>query len=413
MPVDFGRVPPRVSVPEPPRPSVPLWSVLFIVFVGAGIGLTVALWPIGKSTNVPLFWLCCLAYPVASWAFFLLLSLGHSHLQRDTALAGNFASERIEASCHQEASAPLAVLGHAWRFAGHKEANDVEGIVSCSTRLGAQSSGAEPGLEISARWLEVPGKPFYPGNALAEHDRHQVVSEWLIAELIEQITPGLIALPAGCALHVQLNVQSVLDIEDVRLGVEALLLAKAPVLQITTVVSEHELPLSEVDSWHDKLTRHDAHLLIAIQLRRAISERLADGDAEAGIALLVARPGVARQSVPSASLALHRPAIGPADAAAKVVSLALRWGQTEAPQVKTLWCHAPSEEQVRQVKSLPDFSPQVQWIDVGTSVGNCAGTGAWLTTALAIEYASRAASPQFVLSQSDHNMIALVCKKQV
>ena len=413
MPVDFGRVPPAVTVPEPPRPSVLIWSVLLLVCMGAGIALTVVLWPPGRPTNVPLFWLCCLAYPVAIWAFALALSLGHAHLRRDTARADNRARDQIEAHCHQEASVPLAVLGHAWRFDGDKEANDVGGIVSGATQLGARPSGAEPGLDIPARWLEIHGEPSVPGNALSERTRHQVVSEWLLADLVEQITPSLMALPANGTLHVQLNMQSVVNIEEVRLSLEALLLAKALALQITVTASEDELPLSEVDTWHDKLADNDALLLIAVRLCRAISQRMADGDAEAGVALLVARPGVARQSASSVGLQLHRPAIDALDAAAQAVGLAVRWGQISVQQVKTTWCHVSRENTVRLVKSSLQFDPQAQWIDIGASVGNCGGTGAWLATALAIECASRTASPQLVLSQHDHNVIALVCKKQV
>ncbi|WP_224080830.1 hypothetical protein [Cupriavidus laharis] len=412
MPVDFCRVPPRVTVPAPPHPSVLFWSALLAVFLGAAIALTIVMWPPGRPTNVPLFWLCCLVYPCALWAFFLALSLGYGHMRCDTARADNLASDEIESQCHDEASVPLAVLGHAWRFAGDKDANDVTDIVSGATQLGLRPSGAEPDSDVRARWLEIPGKPFYPGNALGEHQRHLVISEWLLAELIEDMAPGLDALPAGCSLQVHLSLQSMLDLDDVCKDLETRLQARVPALRITTTSSADDLPLSEVDTWHDTMTNSDAQLLIAIQLRRAISQRLVDGEAEVGVALLLGHPGSSCAPFSSPGLALHRPAVEIPDAAAKAVSLATRWGQTEAARVRTIWCHLPSEELVREVKSLPEYQPAL-WIDVGASVGNCAGAGAWLTTALAIAHASRDPSPQIVLSQHDHNVIALVCKKQV
>ena len=308
---------------------------------------------------------------------------------------------------------PLAVLGHAWRFACDKEANDVDGIVSGDTQLGVRPSGAEPGLHISARWLEIPGKEFHPGNAIAEYDRHETVSEWLLADLIERITPGLIALPAGCTLRVQLCVRSILDIEHVRLALEDRLSAKAPTLRIATEANEEDLPLAKVDGWHDKLTSNEAQLLIAVQLRRAISEQMADGDAEGGAALLLARPSVVQKIIPSIGLQLHRPSIDILGGAAKTASLAMRWGEVSASQVRTIWCHASSDEVSHQMRALSECDQQAQWVDVGASIGNCAGTGAWLATALAIEQVSRSASPQLVLSQCNQDVIALVCKKQI
>jgi hypothetical protein len=409
MPVNFHRVPPRVFVPAPPRPSVLFWSALLIVVLGAAIALTIVLWPPDKPTNVPLFWLCCLVYPCALWSFFFALSLGYGHMRRDTARADNLARDKIEAQCHEEASRPLSVLGHAWRFAGDRDANDLEGVVSGTTRLSVRPSGADPDSDVHARWLEIPGKPFYPGNVLGEHQRHRVVSEWLLAELMGEIAPGLEALPAGCALQVHLSLQSLLDPQDVGADLKKLLLTKAPALRVTATSSADDLPLSEVDKWHDDMRTNDAQLLIAIHLRRAISRRLVDGEAEAGVALLLGPPGVACPSVPPPALNLHRPATS---AAAKALNLATHWAKAEAAQIGAIWCHLPSEELVQEVKSLPDYQ-QAQWIDIGESVGNCAGAGAWLATVLAIAHTFRTSSPQLVLSQHGHNMIALVCKKQI
>ncbi|WER48214.1 hypothetical protein CupriaWKF_25795 [Cupriavidus sp. WKF15] len=413
MPVDFGRVPPRVAVPPPPRLSVLVWALLLVVIMGVGAALTITLWPARVPLDA-LFWLCCVGYAPLLWGCLLFLRLGHGHLQCRQTIADNAASDRIEAGCHAEAGVPLAVLGHAWCFAGDEKENDVDGIVSGATLLDLRSSGTAPGTDVQARWLEIPGQRFPPGNARAEVVRQQVIGDWLLDQLIERIRPGLLALPADCDLHVHLSLQAMRKPEELRGRLEARIAAIAPALRITTMASASDVSLFEVDAWHDSMTPHEVHLLVAIQLRPAISKLLANGVAEAGTALLVARPGVASNMPASgAALHLHRPAKGSFDDASQAMILAARWGQIADTPVPTIWAYALTEDATRQIKAAPDVSPQAKWIDIDTVVGDCADAGAWLATALAIEQASRTGFPQAVLSQHGNDIVALVCRKQV
>ncbi|GAA7767195.1 MAG: hypothetical protein COC14_01260 [Burkholderiaceae bacterium] len=413
MPVDFARVPPRVAVPESPQPSVVVWALLFVVIMGAGAALTITSWPAGKPLDA-FFWLCCVAYAPFLWAFLLCLYLGHGHLRCRQTIADNAASDKIDVECHAEASVPLAVLGHGWCFAGDEKEDDVDGIVSGATQLGLRSSGAEPGTDVQARWLEIPGKPLPPGNAQTEFVRQQVITDWLLGRLVERISAGLLVLPAGCSLHVHLSLQALCEVEEVRLGLAKLISATTPALRVTTTVSANEMPLSEADVWHDGLAAHDAHLLLAVRLRPAISQRLEDGVAEAGVALLVTRPELARSASPlMAPLFLHRPAIDSLENAGQAAHLAVRWGKAAAPQAQAIWAHALTEGAVRQIKGVSAFDPHAPWFDIDAAVGDCASAGAWLATVLAIEYASRTESPQIVVSQNDDHIVALVCRKQV
>jgi Uncharacterized protein conserved in bacteria (DUF2345) len=71
MPIDFARVPPRVAVPEPPRPSKLLWAVQLGVVMCLGAALAIFLWPAGRPTNTLWFWFCVIGYPMFAWAFLL------------------------------------------------------------------------------------------------------------------------------------------------------------------------------------------------------------------------------------------------------------------------------------------------------------------------------------------------------
>ncbi|PLZ04031.1 hypothetical protein CY652_03425 [Burkholderia sp. WAC0059] len=414
MPIDFARVPPRVAVPEPPRPSKLLWAVLLGVVMCLGAALAIFLWPAGRPTNTVWFWFCVIGYPMLAWTFLLCCYLGYSYARRSGAIANNRVSDDEELKCHKLASAPLAVLGHAWCFSCDDQENGIEGLVNGSLTMGTRSSRAVPGLDVNARWLEIPQKPFYAGNELTEHARHRVVSDWLLNSLVDRMGTELATLPGRTALQVDLCIRSEMDLADVRARLLDLISARVPSLRVAVNVSGEHLSLFQADAWHDGLKSGEARFLIAIQLRRAVSERLQDGVAETGVALLLGHPDIVRNMPEKRTLlSLHRPATGASDAVSRPLELATRWGQADSIRIKTVWGHALSEELVRSVKSVSRFDEKTQWIDVGAMAGTCDGAGAWLATALAAEHASLTGDPQLVLAEDSTDMIALVCRKQI
>jgi hypothetical protein len=413
MPIDFARVPPRGVVSEPPRPSKLVWAILLGVVMCLGAALTIFLWPAGRPTNTVWFWFCVLGYPMFAWVFLLCCHLGYCYARRSEAIANNRVSAAEELKCHELASEPLALLGHAWCFSCDDRENSVDGLIDGSVKMGARPSRAEPGFDVVARWLEIPDKPFYAGNELAEHARHRVVYDWLLGRLLDNMRSELAALPARTSLHVDLCVQSAIALADLRARSQEIISVKMPTLRVTVNASEEHLSMYRTDEWHDTLKPLEAHLLIAIQLRNAVSERLLNGVAETGVALLLGRPDLVR-NLPGeeTSLRLHRPAIGAPNAVSETLELATRWGQTGSTDVKIVWSHGLCAELVRSVKSSPQLGEQKPWVDLGATVGSCDGTGAWLATALAAEHTALTGDPQLVLTQEGSNLIALVCRKQ-
>lgn len=407
MPIDFERVPPRVAVPLPPRPSALLWAILLAMTIGLGFGLTVAVRSKGPTAEDPWFWCCALFFPALVWIFLFSVSRGIAHARHSESLAINRVSDRFEQECHRAASLPLVVLGHAWCFSARDEDDTADSVVSGSLQLCTRPGAAQPGTDVRARWLEIPGEPFHYGNELVEYKRHLAVSNWLFARLVDRVSAGLAELPAHTLLHVDVCADSLADVAELESRLQGLILVQAPTLQLKVNATAKHFSLAYVDSWHDQLKPGDARLLVCLQLRKAVSELLQDGVAEAGAALLVARPETVRNAP---SLHLHRPAQGEADGKSSAVDLAIRWCRADASQVSTIWSHALSEGLMRPAKSSSKLSRDAQWLDVATTVGNCNGAGAWLATVLALEHARQTGSPQLVLSELDNELIGLACK---
>ncbi|KDP83509.1 hypothetical protein CF70_024700 [Cupriavidus sp. SK-3] len=408
MPIDFQRVPPRATVPDLPRPSAAWWTFLFVAIVGGGSAFVIYLWPATKPTNTVWFWLCVIGYPLAAWAFLLSVAMAGAYARRSDAMAVNRASDAEEQDCHVRASKPLAILAHAWCFSADDAENGVEGVASGRMQMAARPSAAYPETGAIARWIAIPEKPFYPGNELSEHARHKVVTDWLLDRLLRPVIASLESLPVHTRLRVRLVSASSVEADEVSARLEAKILACLPQLPVATTDDTDHLSLFDVDTWADRMPADEVQLLVALQLRRAISERLDAGVAEAGVALLVGRPGASRHG---SVLHLHRPAKGSAQSASDAVALAMRWGRTSAEGIGAVWDQALSDEVVTHLRSSSPLGDAVTWVDLAKTIGNSGSAGAWLATVLAAENAALSARSQLVLTQEGDRCIALVCRK--
>ncbi|RQR66284.1 hypothetical protein DIE18_00595 [Burkholderia sp. Bp9125] len=411
MPVDFNRVPPRVAVPPPPQVSMIVWTVLLVLAMGAGAGLTIMLWPTGRPTHTPWFWLCAAGYPFMACTFLLCSWLGYGYARRNQAIATNRVSDEAEQACHAMASRPLAILGHAWCFAANDSENSLDGILTGTELAKLRPSGAVADSEVNARWLDIPEMRFHPGNELAEHARHHAVCTWLLERLIYRLLPQLNTLPPRTKLQVELHHRSRLKSEAVETRLREVLAQRVPVLKVNVVPGEHTIPLFRTDAWLDNRDVNTAYLLVAVELRDAISTVLSDGVAEAGVALLVGSPRLTSPAMP-VGLRLHRPAKGTLDAVARTIEFAARWGQSSRDRLRTVWAHGLASDGASAIRQAASFPDETRWIALETSVGDCSGTGSWLAVALAAESARTTGDPQIVLCGEGKELIALMCRKQ-
>lgn len=411
MPVDFNRVPPRVEVPPAPQPSMVVWTILLVLVMGAGAALAIVLWPAGEPTNTLRFGFYVAGGPLMAWAFLLCSWLGYGYVRRNQAIATNRVSDEAEQRCHDVAGRPLAILGHAWCFAANDSENALEGILTGTELAKLMPSGAVSDNEVNARWLDIPDMRFQPGNELAEHARHHAVCTWLLERLIDRLLPQLNALPPRTNLQVEVHHRSRLKSEAVETRLREVLVERVPALKVNVVPGNHTIPLFRTDAWLDNRDAQMAHLLVAIELRDAISAILSDGVAEAGVALLLGHPRLTSPANPVRPR-LHRPAKGALDAAASTLELAARWGQSSRDRLRTVWTHGLTSDAMSAVRHAALFPEETRWVTLETSVGDCSGAGPWLAVALAAENARTAGDPQLVLCGEGGELIALMCRKQ-
>ena len=411
MPVDFNRVPPRVAVPPPPHISMIVWSILLVLVMGAGAGLSIMLWPAGRPTDTLWFAVCVVGYPFLAWAFSLFAWLGYGYVSRNQALATNRVSDEAEQACHASAARPLAILGHAWCIAANEPENSLEGILKGTDSSKLRPSSAVADCAVNARWLDIPDQPFHPGNELAEYARHHAVCMWLLKRLVDGLLPQLSALPPRTRLLVELQQRSRVKFEIVETRLRELIAECVPAAKVDLRPGTHESSLFRTDAWFDNRDVDTAHLLIAVELRDAISAVLSDGVAEVGVALLVAQPRLESQANP-VGLRLHRPAKDTLDFSARTLGLAARWGQSSPDRLRTVWTHGLTGESVGAIRQAAPFPDETHWNVLEDSVGDCSGAGPWLAVALAAENARITGDSQMVLCGEGKDLIALVCRKQ-
>jgi hypothetical protein len=412
MPVDFSRIPPRVDVPDLARPSIVGWALLLCLLVVGCTAMAVFVWPGAKSDSV-LFWFCAIVFPIFAWSFLLSCRFAYLFGRINSALATNRTCDAIEIECHESSSGPLAVLGYVWKFSSDEEENALGGLVDGKTKLRPVSSLAKPNTDVIARWLDVPGLEFYAGNALTEHARQTSVCEWLLSQLVNEIAPQLQRLPARASVIVDLCIDSVL--EHATVGEKLLSLLKHTLRPSRIVVNppKRELSLFHADSWFDDGHPDRVNLLVAIQLRNAVSATLANGVAETGSMLLVSSPSIARHIGEKSVLSLHRPAKGTTEELVETLKLAVRWGKTSLVDVGATWRTGLSKQAVRSIRSSCQFGRNTGTVNLDASVGNAGIGRAWLAATLGAANAAATNEPQLVIAQEGNDLLALVYEKQI
>lgn len=411
MPADFARVPPKVSVPDVTRPSIPGWAPLLCLMILGCAAFAVFVWPAGKTGSV-LFWFCALGFPILAWAFLLNCRLAYTYGRVNSALATNKTSEQIEAQCHEDSSQPIAVLGHAWRFSSKEEENSVDSLVDKRTRLLPVPSVAMPNTEVIARWLDVPDRQFHAGNALTEHARQTEVCDWLLRQLVNGVAPQLLALPKRATVKVDLCIDSVLDPATVKERLLSLLNESRRALRVEVNDPKAELSLFRADEWFDERRSDVFNLLVALQLRKVTNQVLESGVAEAGSMLLVSSRSMAQHLGQTSPVCLHRPARGTLADVVNTLKFAVRWGRTAFDAIGTTWRTGLAEDSTRTIRSSCRFGRSMETIDLDTTVGDAGVARAWLATTLAVARTALTDEPQLVVTQEGDVLTALICEKQ-
>jgi hypothetical protein len=306
----------------------------------------------------------------------------------------------------------LALLGRAWIFSGEDKENEAVGITDAAVQLKPRASGAVSNFDVSARWIEIPGRSFNAGNAFSERNRQREIIDWILIRLVAQLALRLRKLPLSASLHVQLSLGSYIDAKLAGHRLEDMLADLHLNMPVTVVATNEKVSLFQVDSWLDESNDTTLHLIISIQLRNAISNQLEKGDAEAGVALLMGHPSFAAVLADQTTVSIHRPAQGQREKLDDTLLRAMRWGRSTVADLDTVWtCHM-SPNSYSAIRASNYFKPNTVSCDLNMTIGDCGFASPWLTLALAARQAITSGSAQSVIVHEGEEIIALACKPE-
>ena len=407
MPIDFARVPPRRTVPDTSRLSRVTWTLLFVLIAGSGAAVSIYTWPRGEQISA-WFWIRTVVLPVFGWTILLLIRAAWSGAERSMAIAMNAASDVALEACHLQASIPLQLLGYSWCWSGNANENTISRIFDRSFRLEPKKNGSWGNKSIAARWIDIPDNSFAPSNALGERARHKVLLEWMLSVLLKEMSDKLRTLPKLMPIKVTLSLDADVPKQDVTEYLIGALNALGVNNPFRPSVIDGSLSIFHIDRLLDEADTHTANLIISIQLRGVISDRLLPGEAEAGVALLLC----ANSAVTSnpASIQVHRPAQGSAGFPEAEIVNAARWGNVAPDQPVSFWTTSLLMPVLMRLDALKKVASSEKIFSVDTAVGDCGVANSWLALALAASQSHRIGEPQVVAIAEHDQFFALTCR---
>jgi hypothetical protein len=383
-------LPPEKSIEDRPNPpNVIVWLVLLLVFMVAGVTITLLTWPKGESTNTVEFWLRLLGVPPLAWT----IALGFRLLYRDQEDDRLDAEEEVLRENREQAlefaSEPLAVTALAYlSAAGNKDvATDIvklKSVVEAQDSLDGQAAIRHSALEL----ISSDTNPC----------RYRVAFKRLIASIKQAVE----ALPLDVPFGVRLQLPAGEDQETLQQTWQTCW-DEAITRPAYSVLVTPEQGAMALDEWLDEQggqTLEKFLLFVAVQLHDAPPPN----SGEAAVALLIGWPPLASRRRIECIGSLHRP-VQAADTDINVpLSTALEWGRTEHDAVNDLWQTGLDKSDKAAVlnssstlelgMSKAEDLSGLHDLDIALGRTGCAS--AWLALALSLEHAVQTRRPQLV-----------------
>ena len=394
MSVDFEALPERAFVPKVRQAIVP-WLIAFVAVMTAGAAISIATWPADRPTQTLWFWLRGFGLPFLAWILAYSSWRFLSANRVKNALADNAAIDRQEEQLHAEASVPFALTGQAWRFSDVTEQGSLEDAIR--VRESEEITG-----------LVIPDRPFFQGNRADEVERHAALLEWLLVELVGPLARELNALRAP---NIWLALDSLLPSEAAEAAI-ARAWATLGLVQAENVHLLESLPLYTLDGWLDTSMPDTRHLVLAVQLRGAISGEMQPGEVEAGVAVLLDATEAGSHEATALAHA-HRPTRSDMESISNGVANALRWGHCSDGHIDATWNAGLAEPLVNAFKGLGGPVNDAPTVELAQTVGNAGVAAPWLALALAAAKAKEGAGAQLILHQQESDLVAMVCRRKV
>jgi len=411
MAVDFSLLPTERPLPnDPPSPLV--WTVVFFVLVLTTIFVVLLCWPKNMPMRTWQFWTALSAFPVGIASFVVLRRYSVYEGRKLDIVLGKEAIREYNERVFEAASAPLALVGAAYRFSADAEENAIEGIRRGALKLETQETIACDGEPAKRRWLIVPEVACLPGEKDDDLKRHRTLIKYLFTELLNDLTASIQALPARLDLRVHLAVSSGLTHqENQTLWQECWREHQLRHASIAKMAAQ-PVDLMALDVWLDQIietSSKEARLIVAVQLHCLLSESPPAGAAEAGVALLLMPDAQAGRFNLVRIANLHRPVRAPLDpstqAPSYALSHALKWANVAATDILVGWQTGVDATQYGQWRKLAvRLGLTAHPANLDQSVGYAGVAAPWLAIACAAASLSRQEPAQLILAGQDESL---------
>lgn len=387
MPVEL---PPEKSAEDRPKPpNVIVWLVLLLVFMVAGVTITLLSWPKGEPTGTVQFWVRLLVVPLLAWT----IALGFRQLYRDQENDRLDAEEEVLREEREQAlafaSEPLAVTALAYLSAAGN--TDVAAdIVKLRSVVEAQDSlDGKAAIRHSA--LELISTDENPC-------RYRVAFRHLIASTKNAVEALPLDVPFGVRLQLPDDVDQAALQQTWQTCWDEAMTRPA----YSGLVAPEQGAMS-LDEWLDERggqTLEKFLLFVAVQLHDAPPQN----SGEAAVALLIGWPPLASRRQIACIGSLHRPVQASGTDINAPLSTALRWGRTEREAVIDLWQTGLDKSDKAAVLNgsstlevgLSKAEDLSGLHDLDIALGRTGCASAWLALALSLEHAAQTRRPQLV-----------------
>jgi hypothetical protein len=267
------------------------------------------------------------------------------------------------------------------------------------------------------RWFEtfhaLPALP--KGLALAEHDRHKSLTEWLLEELLKDLAPQIAAIPSSVKCVAYLYFSNRLHRSENLKCWENV--ASYVLLRLfPNVYQESDAAgFGSLDGWLDEAISNkgdEARVIIAIQLHPVKAPPwFPDGGTEAASALLLMPDAVAQKHGLKKQSDLHRPVTSEIETHGDSIKLAMRMAGTTGKRLAKIWQTGISSGQSESLSIMRrETEMATPVIDIDRTVGKAGIAASWFAVACAHASLRQHGGAQMVTAGNGNKLSTLVLK---
>ena len=410
MAVDLSRLPEEVPVPEA-RPSLLVWSMVFIVLVLSGSASALWLWPRQATSPTAWFWISVVLLPLCLAGALVLRHFARIEGQKNQALAMNTAVRAFRNAVFKVASTPLAVLSSAYIVDVDEADNALHVIRQPAVKRTRQSLHSRE--RIQARVLD----PLAAALTVDDRARQKATLSWVLKSLLASVADKLKTIPPSIPVTIQLDIRSVLDQSDLQEVWRQLPSSVRSPRFVGDPVFAPTGGLWLVDAWLDRAAsdvRDVVSMLVSVCLSEVREADPQPGSCEAASILLACPEDLALRLGLSIDGWLHRPQQCNGMSMELALGYALKWGRVEAQAIGGVISAGLQQETASQLSiglhkaGRSERNAASADVVLDTMVGDAGLAAPWLAGTLALAEAKQSGRPCIVATQDEQRTLLAV-----